>query len=122
MSDSNPQGHPELGGALRRGRHRRRNWRAPTDAAWAHSDHLTHDPSRAAMIAATMGLAGQLIGRGRRTPAGRGHRQVGDRFSSSSTRWEQRACSTVLARPSTNLHHNQHYRGQGHASRACAPS
>ena len=28
----------------------------------AHSDQLTHDPGRAAMIAAAMGLSGQLIG------------------------------------------------------------
>lgn len=70
----------------------------------AHSDHLTHDPSRAAMIAATMGLAGQLIGVV-------GGSQLEEVVVRSDTGYVivyavgSEAVLTVLARPSTNLHH-----------------
>ena len=70
----------------------------------AHSDHLIHDPSRAAMIAATMGLAGQLIGVV-------GGRELEEVIVRSETGFVivyavgAEGVLTVLARPSTNLHH-----------------
>ncbi|MCU1399421.1 MAG: diacylglyceryl transferase [Acidimicrobiales bacterium] len=70
----------------------------------AHSDQLTHDAGRSAMIAATMGLAGQLIG------VVGGH-QLEDVVVRSDTGYVivyavgNEGVLTVLARPSTNLHH-----------------
>ena len=70
----------------------------------AHSDQLTHDSGRAAMIAATMGLAGQLIG------IVSGH-QLEEVVVRSDTGYVivysvgNEGVLTVLARPSTNLHH-----------------
>src|SRR5262245_52151510 len=70
----------------------------------AHSDRLMHDPSRAAMIAATMGLAGQLIGVV-------GGRELEEVIVRSDTGYVivyavgSEGVLTVLARPSTNLHH-----------------
>jgi uncharacterized protein len=70
----------------------------------AHSDHLMHDPSRAAMIAATMGLAGQLIGVV-------GGRQLEEVVVRADTGYVivfavgTEGVLTVLTRPSTNLHH-----------------
>jgi uncharacterized protein len=70
----------------------------------AHSDRLMHDPGRAAMIAATMGLAGQLIGVV-------GGRELEEVIVRSDTGFVivyavgSEGVLTVLARPSTNLHH-----------------
>ena len=70
----------------------------------AHSDQLAHDAGRSAMIAATMGLAGQLIGVV-------GGRQLEDVVVRSDTGFVivyavgNEGVLTVLARPSTNLHH-----------------
>lgn len=70
----------------------------------AHSDQLGHDPGRAAMIAATMGLAGQLIG----VVGGRRLEEVIVRSDAGSVivyAVGTEGVLTVLARPSTNLHH-----------------
>ncbi len=70
----------------------------------AHSDHLMHDPSRSAMIAATMGLAGQLIG----VVGGRELEEVIVRSETGIVivyAVGPEGVLTVLARPSTNLHH-----------------
>ena len=70
----------------------------------AHSDQLNHDPSRAAMIAATMGLAGQLIG----VVGGRQLEEVVVRSDAGSVivfAVGTEGVLTVLAKPSTNLHH-----------------
>lgn len=70
----------------------------------AHSDHLLHDPSRSAMIAATMGLAGQLIG----VVGGRELEEVIVRSDMGIVivyAVGREGVLTVLTRPSTNLHH-----------------
>jgi predicted regulator of Ras-like GTPase activity (Roadblock/LC7/MglB family) len=70
----------------------------------AHSDHLLHDPSRSAMIAATMGLAGQLIG----VVGGRELEEVivrSDKGIVIVYAVGREGVLTVLTRPSTNLHH-----------------
>ncbi len=77
---------------------------SPDGRSVAHSDHLTHDPSRAAMIAATMGLAGQLMGIV-------GGRRLEEVIVRSETGYVivyavgTVGVLTVLARPNTNLHH-----------------
>lgn len=70
----------------------------------AHSDHLLHDPSRAAMIAATMGLSSQLIG----VVGGRELEEVIVRSDAGIVivyAVGREGVLTVLTRPSTNLHH-----------------
>ena len=70
----------------------------------AHSDHLLHDPGRSAMIAATMGLAGQLIG----VVGGRELEEVIVRAESGIVIVYAVGADgvlTVLSRASTNLHH-----------------
>ncbi|CAB4857053.1 unannotated protein [freshwater metagenome] len=70
----------------------------------AHSDDLMHDPSRSAMIAATMGLAGQLMSMV-------GGRELEEVIVRSDTgivivyAVGKEGVLTVLARPSINLHH-----------------
>lgn len=70
----------------------------------AHSDHLQNDPRLAAMIAATMGLGGQLIG-------AVGGSTLDEVTVRSDTGYVivyavgTEAVLTVMARPSTNLHH-----------------
>lgn len=70
----------------------------------AHSDRLNHDPGRAAMIAATMGLAGQLIG----VVGGRQLEEVVVRSDAGYVivyAVGTEGVLTVLAKPNTNLHH-----------------
>ena len=70
----------------------------------AHSDHLMHDPNRSAMTAATMGLAGQLIS----VVGGRELEEVIVRSETGIVivyAVGAEGVLTVLARPSTNLHH-----------------
>ncbi|HRE03525.1 MAG TPA: roadblock/LC7 domain-containing protein [Ilumatobacteraceae bacterium] len=76
----------------------------PDGRSVAHSDHLQHDPSRAAMIAATMGLATQLIG----VVGGRELEEVTVRCETGLVvvyAVGTVGVLTVLARPATNLHH-----------------
>jgi predicted regulator of Ras-like GTPase activity (Roadblock/LC7/MglB family) len=70
----------------------------------AHSAALHDDPARSAMIAATMGLAGQLIG----VAGGRDLHEVAVRSDAGYVIVYAAGAEgvlTVLARPSTNLHH-----------------
>jgi predicted regulator of Ras-like GTPase activity (Roadblock/LC7/MglB family) len=84
----------------------------------AHSDQLEHDAGRSAMIAATMGLAAQLIGIV-------GGRQLEEVVVRSETGYVivyavgDEGVLTVLARPSTNLHHvNTEVRARSESFRA----
>ncbi|MCU1394692.1 MAG: Roadblock/LC7 family protein [Ilumatobacteraceae bacterium] len=76
----------------------------PDGRSVAHSDQLTHDAGRAAMIAATMGLAAQLVG-------AVGGSQVEEVVVRSEAGYVvvcaigDEGVLTVLARPNTNLHH-----------------